>query len=93
MSTIYASDDAHDLALACARGCYQRDLLNGLARWSGADLQGRARKFGGRYAASRESLLERLCGAGLCVRFDVTAGPNGGRVKTAFVSVATPTNQ
>jgi len=87
MSTIYASDDAHDRALACARGCYQRALLDGLARWSGADLQGRAKKYGGRYAASRDSLLARLRGAGLRVRFDVTAGPNGGRMKALRVEV------
>ena len=35
--------------LAYARGDYQRDLLEGRARWSGSDLQGRAGMYRGRY--------------------------------------------
>ena len=51
-----------------ARGCYQRDLLTGRARWSGADLKGKARRFAGRYAASRRGLLNRMTDAGYSVR-------------------------
>lgn len=43
-----------------ARGTYQRALLSGDARWSGADLQGKARRYGGRYKASRDAVLARL---------------------------------
>ena len=50
-----------------ARGSYQTDLLTGRARWSGSDLRGTARKWSGRYAASRKALVKRLRDAG----FDV----------------------
>lgn len=48
-----------------ARGCYQMSLLTGQARWSGSDLKGAARKWSGRYHASRLSLLARLKAAGV----------------------------
>ena len=47
-----------------ARGTYQRDLLEGRARWSGSDLRGKARQYGGRYATSRANLATRLEAAG-----------------------------
>lgn len=87
MSTIYASDDVKPRALACARGSYQRALLNGKARWSGSDLKGLARRYGGRYAASRAALIARLRSAGLRVHFDLTTGPLGGRMKALRVAV------
>ena len=43
-----------------ARGTYQAGLLSGAHPWSGAGLEGRARKYSGRYAASRDALLARL---------------------------------
>lgn len=88
MSTIYASDDAKTRALACARGSYQSALLASAARWSGADLQGLAKRYGGRYAASRAALLNRLVRSGLRVKFDVITGPRGGRMKALRVEVA-----
>ena len=48
-----------------ARGDYQMSLLFGRARWSGADLAGTARRYGGRYAASRLNLFARLRAAGI----------------------------
>lgn len=48
-----------------ARGDYQMSILHGRARWSGADLAGTARRYGGRYAASRSNLFLRLRAAGL----------------------------
>jgi len=54
----------HDLT-DFARGTYQTSLLTGWARWSGSDLQGNARKWSGRYRASRLALLDRLQCAGL----------------------------
>lgn len=47
-------------ALKLCRGHYQRAIILGDARISGGDLQGKARKYGGRYAASREALFSRL---------------------------------
>lgn len=88
MSTIYASDDAKTRALACARGNYQSALLAGVARWSGSDLKGLAKQYGGRYHESRAALLNRLVRAGLRVQFDVITGPRGGRMKALRVEVA-----
>jgi len=48
-----------------ARGDYQMSILFGRARWSGADLTGRARRYGGRYYASRHNLFARLRAAGI----------------------------
>lgn len=56
--------------LEFARGCYQRALLLGWEAWSGSTLKGKAKAFGGRYAASREGLVERLERAGFEVRFE-----------------------
>lgn len=43
-----------------ARGRYQRAILTGQARISGADLKGRARKWGAHYRRSRESAIRRF---------------------------------
>lgn len=61
------AEAALDEALACARGRYQRDLLSGRAALSGADLRGTARRYGGRYAASRSAVLGRVEDAGVAV--------------------------
>lgn len=47
-----------------ARGTYQRDILEGRARWSGSDLIGKAGQYRGRYKTSRENLAARLVAAG-----------------------------
>ena len=52
-------------ALACARGCYQRDLLEGHENLSGSTLKGRARDYGYHYAQSRKNLLARMTTAGV----------------------------
>lgn len=44
----------------CARGPYQRELLRGRARWSGADLRGKAAKYSSHYKRSRLALAERV---------------------------------
>lgn len=49
-----------DLAHSCARGSYQRALLEGYQAWSGADLVGKAKKWSSGYAASRDALIERI---------------------------------
>lgn len=70
--------NAHAVALSCARGCYQRNLLRGRESLSGSTLRGKARRFGGRYAASRESLLSRVRAAGVAV--SETRGQHGARI-------------
>lgn len=68
MNTIYADNDARTIALEeCAQGPYQRALLLGEARWSGADLRGYAARWSVRYKLSRASLLARLRERGLTV--------------------------
>lgn len=56
----YLNGVSVDEALSCARGEYQRSLVLGTARWSGADLRGEAKKWGAGYARSRNGLLDRL---------------------------------
>lgn len=77
--TIYTGDvgAAKRMALACARGTYQRNLLTGGESWNGSTLRGAAKNYGGKYAASRASLLDRLESAGLKVT--EVFGPRGGR--------------
>lgn len=58
-----------ETALAMARGGYQRSIVMGHEAWSGSTLRGKAREWGGRYAASRKALSERLQLAGLAVGF------------------------
>jgi len=54
------SEDTEKTIRACARGSYQRDLLDGLESWSGSSLKGRAGQYGARYHASRTALLKRI---------------------------------
>lgn len=65
-------------ALACARGRYQRAIVLGRAALSGADLQGRAKKYGGRYRNSRENLFDRMTAAGVVWR--EVRGPHNRRI-------------
>lgn len=46
------------------RATYARDVLYGRKRWSGADLRGKARRYGGHYADSRGKALDALQSAG-----------------------------
>lgn len=86
MSTTVVLDPAAlAAALPLARGCYQRALLHGWARLSGAGLRGRARSYAGRYARSRANLLARLTRAGVVWRED-----RGERGLRLLVLVAPP---
>lgn len=80
--TIYATETARETAAALARGRYQRALLDGDARWSGADLRGRARDYSARYAASRDSLVARMRAAGLTVTYSGGTAQDGPLVAT-----------
>lgn len=46
------------------RAGYARDVLRGWQRWSGADLQGKAKSFGSKYAQQRVKAAEALRMAG-----------------------------
>jgi hypothetical protein len=65
MATHYTDTNAADrqtaaqIAHSLAKGSYQRKRLEG-GVWSGADLKGTARRWGDRYKASRENLIDRL---------------------------------
>ena len=60
-----------------ARGDYQRDLLEGRARWSGSDLTGRASSYRGRYQRSRDALRDRLEAAGFEMSIKWERGERG----------------
>lgn len=61
--------DAQEWMFALARGSYQRAIATGRARWSGADLRGKAaRRWGAHYKHSRRTLLHRALRAGVAVR-------------------------
>ena len=51
-------------AAASLRGQYARDCVTGAQRWSGADLKGKARKFGHTYAVQRAKARAALYRAG-----------------------------
>lgn len=51
------------LARRVARGSYQRAILSGRQRVSGADLRGRASNWGMRYARSRSAVIGRFARA------------------------------
>lgn len=74
MSTLI-TPKAFVAAIVCAKSPYQRDVLYGDATWSGSELRGKAKKYGGRYHHSREALLGRLREAGLSV--ERTTGAKG----------------
>ena len=67
--TIYIEHDALIIASQCARGRYQHSLVAGSARWSGADLRGKASKYAGHYSRSRDSLVHKMRAAGLTMVF------------------------
>ncbi len=50
-----------------ARGGYTGDVIGGSQRWSGADLRGKAKRFGGSYARQRVRASRALAAAGGCI--------------------------
>jgi hypothetical protein len=73
-----ATDRAYELAVECARGCYQRNLLSGRESLSGSTLRGTAASYGIHYAVSRSNLLARVRRAG--VNVSERRGAHGRRV-------------
>jgi hypothetical protein len=76
--TLVLDDAALDAALELARGSYQEGLLLGRESLSGSTLRGEARRWSGRYAESRRSLLGRMSDAGIA--WCEATGPHGRRV-------------
>lgn len=56
---------AYATAMALTKGTYQAGLIDGMNSWAGSDLVGTARRYGGRYARSRVSLIAACQKAGL----------------------------
>lgn len=61
-NTVFVSVEVRDAALALCEGSYQRGLVLGGRKISGADCGAR---YGGSYAASRASLRAKLTAAGI----------------------------
>lgn len=76
----YTAAEWQAFALNLARGHYQRNILLGRQRLSGADLEGKALRFSGIYKRSREALLARLTRAG--IPWSETRGAHGKRILT-----------
>ena len=62
------ANDVYEKALSVCRGSYQRALVRGHQRLSGADLRGRANHWSAGYARSRRALIKRLWDADITVR-------------------------
>lgn len=77
-NAIILDSAAQARALKLARGRYQHGLLQGYYCLSGADLKGKANKYGGHYSRSRGAVLARCREAGIPVR-EVT-GKNNKRI-------------
>lgn len=56
------TEEAEGIALAHAKGDYQRGIISGYENLSGSTLKGKAQKYSGKYYHSRMALLHRLCG-------------------------------
>lgn len=62
-----APSAARAVALSLCKGWYQEAIVKGSARLSGADLKGKAGRFGGKYATSRARIIGRMRAAGIPV--------------------------
>jgi len=67
MWTIVQDKDSFEKAYSLAKGCYQRNLLDGIENLSGSSLRGKAKHWGYKYRVSRENLIERIRAAGVTV--------------------------
>jgi hypothetical protein len=76
--TEYETPGARAIALGCARGCYQRAVIDGDENLSGSTLAGKAKRYGVHYRRSRENLLARCRTAG--VRVSERRGDHGRRI-------------
>ena len=77
-NTIINDQAELEKALAVAKGYYQIGILKGHHSLSGADLKGKAKKYGAKYAVSRRHLFDAMHKAG--VKFSETTGKNNKRI-------------
>lgn len=77
-NVIIYDNEQYEAALSLTRGCYQRGILNGTYRLSGADLKGKARYYSAGYRRSRENLVSRLRAHGIMVSESI--GDHGKRI-------------
>jgi hypothetical protein len=68
-STTTKADPNFEQALACARSDYQEGLIMGREAWSGSTLKGKAKKYGGKYATTRQALEARMKAANVVFSF------------------------
>ena len=76
--TIALDGENYRKAMACARGDYQRGIVDGHENLSGSSLRGAAKEWSSRYAHSRRALLSRMTAAGVVWREET--GPHSRRV-------------
>ena len=67
-NTIVLDPAAAAKAQTLARGDYQHGIIRGCHCLSGADLKGKAKKYGAKYSRSRGALLTRLRAAGVPIQ-------------------------
>jgi hypothetical protein len=77
--TYYVDSDAAERCASLAHGVYQRACLDGGEAWSGATLKGKAKKWGAKYTASRDALLDRIDATGDLTYLFVRDIRNGSR--------------
>jgi hypothetical protein len=63
-TTIYADTIAKAVAMLRPQQRYAAEVLTGQRLWSGADLEGKAKKYGARYALQRRAAKDALRKAG-----------------------------
>lgn len=78
--SLILNDAALEMALKCARGCYQRNVLRGIEALSGSTLKGKAARYKGRYMGSIRNLLDRCRAMG--VEVGEVRGSKGKRILT-----------
>lgn len=72
------TQDLIDAVYGCPKGKYQEALLSPFTPWSGKNLRGKARQYGGHYAHSRLALL---------IRINLAVSKFGWRARNALVFV------
>lgn len=66
-TTIINDPEIKERCLALCRGDFQRNLILGNQRYSLADLKGKAKRYSGKYALSRNALINRIKANGFTV--------------------------
>ena len=75
---IHNDNQQVEKALSLCKGVYQRNVILGIESLSGSTLKGKAKNYSGRYARSRDNLLDRMKKAG--VKFEEVCGDHNKRI-------------